>query len=417
MARDKKAVIMNISTRGSVNYNRWTLTDGIAQLHTWMKTIFNLTLMFVAGLGLAVSVFVFAPRAQAQDQVPPPMPAGQTFTDAQLQQLLGPIALYPDPLIAIMLPAATLPTEIVVADRYVSGGGDPNQIDQQPWDPNVQALAHYPAVLKWMDDNLNWTTQLGEAFQNQQDDVMNAVQELRTQAYNLGNLQSTPEQQVVNDNGYIEIVPANPDDLYVPQYQPDQVYSDQYVAGAPYVTYGAGFIIGPWLIGDFDWRHHHLYHWDHDHPRPHGWWHQPPQYRANYLNAGHARVWVAPNRVGFAPNGGGYDRGYERNYNNRLPWTAPAVNRPPPAPAREERPNAFIGIQNSHDTRDYSNRGERSMETMPQFHNLGGFHGGAPAGGGYHGAPAGGGYHGAPAGGGSHGAPAGGGGGGGGGRH
>jgi Protein of unknown function (DUF3300) len=376
LAIDKKAAIMNIDRRGSVNYNRWAIRDG--QYCDWMKTIFNLILIF--GLGLAACT----PWAQAQDEVPPPMPAGQTFNDAQLQQLMGPIALYPDPLIAIMLPAATLPTQIVMADRYVNAGGDPNQIDQQPWDPNVQALAHYPAVLKWMDDNLNWTTQLGEAFQNQQDDVMNAVQELRTQAYNLGNLQSTPEQQVVDDNGYIEIVPANPDDLYVPQYQPDQAYYDQPVVGAPYVTFGVGFVIGPWLCGDFDWHNHHLIRWDRNNPRPAGWWHQDPQFRANYVAAGRVNVWNPSHAGGLAPN---YDRGYD----NRLPWTAPAVNRPAPAP-EEQRPNAFIGIQSSHDTRDYSNRGERSMETMPQFHNLGGFHGGEPAGGGYRGgAPAGGG--------------------------
>lgn len=363
------------------------MTDGPALLlHTRMKTIFNVILIF--GLGLAVSLSGIAPRALAQDEVPPPMPAGQTFNDAQLQQLLGPIALYPDPLIAIMLPAATLPAQIVMADRYVSGGGDPNQIDQQPWDPNVQALAHYPAVLKWMDDNLNWTTQLGQAFQDQQDDVMNAVQELRTQAYNLGNLQSTPEQQVTDDNGYIEILPANPNDLYVPQYQPNQVYYNQ-PYGAPYVTFGVGFVIGPWLCGDFDWHNHHLIYWDHAHPRPADWWHQAPAYRANYVAAGHATVWNPANRAAFAPAYQG-DRGYD----NRLPWTAPAVNRPAPAP--EERPNAFIGIQSSHDTRDYSNRGERSMETMQQFRNLGGFHaGGAPAGNVHSAPPAG-----APAGGG-----------------
>ena len=69
------------------------------------------------------------------------MPAYQPLAYQQLDQLLGPIALYPDPLIALILPASTLPTQIVLADRYVSGGGDPNQIDQQPWDPSVQALA------------------------------------------------------------------------------------------------------------------------------------------------------------------------------------------------------------------------------------------------------------------------------------
>jgi hypothetical protein len=124
------------------------------------------------------------------------MAAYQPMAAAQLDQLLGPIALYPDPLIAQILPGSTLPTQIVLADRYVSGGGDPNQIDQQPWDPSVQALARYPNVLKWMDDNLNWTTELGQAFLNQQQDVMDSIQRLRQSAYNLSNLQSTPQQQV-----------------------------------------------------------------------------------------------------------------------------------------------------------------------------------------------------------------------------
>ena len=105
---------------------------------------------------------------RAQAAVPPPMPAYQVLPAAQLDQLLGPIALYPDPLIAEILPASTLPTQIVLADRYITGGGDPNQIDQQPWDASVQAVARYPSVLKWMDDNLNWTTQTGQAFLNQQ---------------------------------------------------------------------------------------------------------------------------------------------------------------------------------------------------------------------------------------------------------
>ena len=171
------------------------------------------------------------------------MPVYQPLSDEQLDQLLGPIALYPDPLIAQILPASTLPTQIVLADRYVSGGGDPNQIDQQPWDPSVQALARYPEVLKWMDDNLNWTTEVGQAFLNQPQDVMDSIQRLRQSAYNLGNLQSTPQQQVVNDGGYIEIVPADPQVIYVPVYQPDQVYY-QTGYGPPFITFGIGFAIG-----------------------------------------------------------------------------------------------------------------------------------------------------------------------------
>src|SRR5476649_2635361 len=104
---------------------------------------------------------------RAQAAVPPPMPAYQPLPAAQLDQLLGPIALCPDPLIAEILPTSTLPTQIVLADRYIVGGGDPNQIGQQPWEASVQAMAHYPKVLKWMDDNLGATTELGEAFLNQ----------------------------------------------------------------------------------------------------------------------------------------------------------------------------------------------------------------------------------------------------------
>ncbi len=400
-----------MNTRGRIS-----VKTSSTMLHIRMKTIFNLLLIF--------ALAVFVARAQAQDDVPPPMPAEQTFTDAQLQQLLGPIALYPDPLIAIILPAATLPSQIVMADRYVSAGGDPNQIDQQPWDPNVQALAHYPDVLRWLDNNLNWTTQLGQAFQDQQQDVMSAIQELRTDAYNLGNLQSTPQQQVSNDNGYIEIIPADPNSIYVPQYQPNQVYYDQPYSGSSFIVFGTPFLIGPWLCGDFDWRAHHLIYWDHDHPRPANWWHQRPDERASYIAAGHARVWDGANRPVYNRAYQG-DRGYNNppaahdirnNYNNNLPWTS-GPNHPAPAPG--DHPNAFIGIENSHDTWNYSGRGEQSMQTMPQFHDLGAFHGGnAPNGSQYHGGnpPPAGGFHGgtAPAGGGYRGGtPAGGGGGGG----
>ena len=156
--------------------------------------------------------------ARAQMPAPPPAPEVQLRSGAELDQLLGPIALYPDPLMAQILPAATLPSEIVLADRYVNGGGDPNFIDQQPWDPSVKALARYPTILKWMDDNLAWTTALGQAFLYQQQDVMASIQRLRAQAQALGNLQTTPQENVIIDNGIIEIVPANPQVIYVPVY-------------------------------------------------------------------------------------------------------------------------------------------------------------------------------------------------------
>jgi hypothetical protein len=133
-----------------------------------------------------------------------------------------------------------LPAQIVLADRYVIGGGDPNQIGQQPWDASVQAMARYATVLKWMDDNLNWTTELGQAFLNQQPDVINSIQRLRASASKLGNLQSSPQQQVVADGGNIEIVPADPQVIYVPVYQPAQVYYDT-AYGSPFITFGIGW--------------------------------------------------------------------------------------------------------------------------------------------------------------------------------
>jgi Protein of unknown function (DUF3300) len=356
-----------------------------------MKTIFRIILLM---LGLA------ALTACAQDEVPPPTPNYQSLSDPQLQQLLGPIALYPDPLIGVMLPAATLPTQIVIVDRYISNGGDPSQLDQDQYDPNVIALAHYPDVLKWMDDNLNWTTQLGQTFLNQQPDIISAIQELRTTAYNLGNLQSTPQMQVIDDNGYIEILPANPDNLYVPEYQPNQVY-DQPPSGPPYISFSVGYIVGPWLCSDFDWHRHHLVYWNSNFPRPVNWWKITPAQRTAYYTR-YTTTWNSANRPASA---GGYhgDRGYQ---NNSVNWSVPVAIGPAPTlgghpePVLGEHPepvlgdhpestfgdhpepvlgghdeapnNAFIGIQSAQQTRSYSNRGQQSMQTMPQ--------GGAPAG-------------------------------------
>ncbi|MGA9450028.1 MAG: DUF3300 domain-containing protein [Verrucomicrobiia bacterium] len=306
-----------------------------------------------------------ASTASVQPTGPPLAPAYQPLSNRQLDQLLGPIALYPDPLLAQILPASTLPTQIVLADRYVTGGGDANQIGQQPWDGSVQALAHYPNVLKYMDDNLYWTTEVGQAFLNQQQDVMDSIQRLRAWAQNLGNLQSTPQQQVVNDGGDIEILPAEPQVVYVPVYQPDEVYY-QSDFGAPFITFGIGFPLGGWLNCDFDWHHHYLIAWNRDHPRPADWWHERPAQRAATITS-HTTVWHSVNHPGFI-TANRSDRGWNNPF---VRSTAPVVNRlawvPVQQTALPSRPvsnGAFIGIQSSHETRTFSERGERSMETI-----------------------------------------------------
>src|SRR5438105_2993075 len=105
--------------------------------------------------------------------------ASAPFTSSQLEQLTGAIALYPDPLVAQVLPACTYPLDIVKAARLVRSGATAAQIDQQDWDPSVKAVAHYPGVLELLDNNLEWTQQLGQAFLAQPDDVMQAIQRLR----------------------------------------------------------------------------------------------------------------------------------------------------------------------------------------------------------------------------------------------
>lgn len=369
-----------------------------------MKRIFNLTILFFALGALPLC---------AQEAAPPPAPAYQPLSQYQLDLMLAPFALYPDPLISEMLPVATFPAQIVMADRYLSSGGDPNAIDQlPPWDPSVQALLHYPTVLQWMDTNLQWTTEVGQAFLNQQQDVMDSIQRLRRDAYNMGNLQSTEQQQVIDDGGDIEILPADEDDVYLPDYQPTEIY---YQAGYP-ITFGTAFPIGGWLYCDFDWHHHNLVFWDHDHPRPSGWWRELPD-RRNADLAGHGAVWHPDNHPGMSITGRN-DRGWgnqgapitrgmpPKNFtpppghtgqpNPGLaghPTPGPVIH-PSPAPVIHPQPTpvnrggmagqprsgsspvehygvshptstgAYIGVQSSQNTRAYSERGQQSMQTV-----------------------------------------------------
>jgi hypothetical protein len=270
----------------------------------------------------------------AQDGAPPPAPGAAAWSSTDLDQMLGPIALYPDPLIGLILPAATVPSQIVLANRYVSEGGDPNQIAEQPLDPSVQGLAHYPTVLKWMDDNLAWTTELGEAFANQQSDVMDSIQRLRAKAQALGNLQSTPQENVQSDDGTIDITPADPDDIYVPDYQPDQIY---YQPGV-YCSFGIGFPIGVWLGFDWDWRHHHLISWGPGHLRPPDWWRRAPGARRKEFPTQDSGLWRPKTHAASVIVAGG-DRGYENRPVSRA-YAVPRLPAPREAPRPATRPAA-----------------------------------------------------------------------------
>jgi uncharacterized membrane protein YgcG len=219
-------------------------------------------------------------RAQAAPQGAP-APAYAQQSPEQLQQLVAPIALYPDSLVAQILAAATFPEQVVEADRWVQanpslkGSALGQAVDQQPWDPSVKALTAFPSVLGNMDKNLSWTSSLGDAYYNQQQDVMNAVQVMRQRAQQAGNLKTTPQETVTDQDSTISIEPVTPDVVYVPAYDPWLIYGAPIVAwpgwypypglwfGGPYLSFGVGFGIG-WLGGygwgwhnwGFDWRNH-----------------------------------------------------------------------------------------------------------------------------------------------------------------
>lgn len=234
----------------------------------------------LAGVALVAS-FLLAGQVRAQGTTPappgPPPQATPVYSSAQLDQMLAPIALYPDDLLGQILMAATYPLEIVQADRWLQLPGNASlhgpelaqALQQQPWDASVKALVAFPQVLSVMDNNLQWTEELGEAFLAQQADVMDRVQQLRSRAQAARTLNSTPQQTVTSTGQAIEIAPATPDMVYVPVYDPDIVYGEwpypdylPYYFDVPGYALGSfiGFaIIAPWWGWDhWDWAHHRL---------------------------------------------------------------------------------------------------------------------------------------------------------------
>jgi hypothetical protein len=178
-----------------------------------------------------------------------PQPQMQPLNAQQLEQLVAPIALYPDPLVAQVLTASTYPAQVADADRWRQSQGyaPAEQIaagaEALNWDPSVKALTAFPQVLAEMDRNMRWTTDLGNAYYNQPQDILQAVQVMRQRAQAAGNLQTTPQETVSYDQGNIEVAPANPQVVYVPAYNPWAVY------GQPMSPYPGFSLLG--AIGSF----------------------------------------------------------------------------------------------------------------------------------------------------------------------
>src|SRR3984893_15837728 len=221
----------------------------------------------------------FAYQIDASNSQPPPQAALQS-TD-QLQELVAPIALYPDALVAQILSAATYPDQVVEAGKWMQQNkglqGDQlaQEVDKQSWDPSVKALTQFPAVLANMNQNLAWTSELGDAHVNQQQELTQAIQTMRERAKQAGNLNTTPQEKVSTKGKTIVFQPVATDMVYVPQYDPWLVYGAPMAIfpgwypypglflDGPGIGFGLGFGVG--LFAGFGWGWHHWgYDWHHD---------------------------------------------------------------------------------------------------------------------------------------------------------
>lgn len=357
--------------------------------------------------GLQVARLNAAPPAQST-QSEPDQSQPARLTPQELQQLLAPIALYPDALVAQILAASAYPTQIVEAERFLQE--NPNlkdaalgtEVDKQDWDPSVKALTQFPSVLANMDKDLSWTSTLGDANLNQPAEVMDAIQFLRKKAQEAGNLKNTPQETVANQGSNVTIQPANPEIVYVPEYDPTLVYGypiflwpgfyPWWVVPGPYIYFGAGFGIGPffgfgwgWRAWGCDWPHRGLIYGGGRYV-----FHSRAFYDRNAYFHGNYR--------GYAPFERG-DRGL-RGYSPPagrpgVPSGRPPAGVPSNRPQTGTRSGPFDGIARGGDTRSYSSRGQSSLGAAPRG-GSGGARGGAgrSSGGGVRGGGSGGGAHG-----------------------
>jgi hypothetical protein len=367
-------------------------------------------LVLVLSVSLVFPAFAQQPESPATSPEPRP-----TFTQQELDQMLAPIALYPDSLLSQILMASTYPLEIVEATRWskanpnLTGEQAVQAVEQNGWDPSVKSLVAFPQILSMMDEKLAWTERLGDAFLAQQQQVMDTVQNLRQKAYGAGNLKSNDQVRVDQQGQTIVVQPANPQVVYVPYYDPTVVYGPWWWPAYPPVYWrpwpgyyehpglGAGFAWGVgvtvglgFFFGAFDWPHRHInvvtvnnFYFRNNAVRV--WEHDPIHrvgvpYRDAGLRQRFGRMSAAPEarRAFRGHDASAFERrsGLGVRPEARVPNSrseighsetrrAPSGMREPGAlsrPAVEQRPHAFEGVGHGADVRNYSARGHASAE-------------------------------------------------------
>lgn len=333
-------------------------------------TIYRLTIGLIIACALLFGFALLPTQARAQENGY--AETSPTYSREELAQMLAPIALYPDALLSQILMASTYPIEVIEADRWRKR--NPNLQDEvlddalaaQNWDPSVKALCHFPDLLALMSERIGETTDLGNAFLAQEEQVMATVQQLRAAAYAQGNLPTNDRQTVVVEKETIIIEPADPRIIYVPYYDPYTIYGSWwYPAYAPYywgppgVSIGFGlyywpgfyfsFTFGNWSY--FDWHRHYIHIDIHKRPRyvrhdrwfdrPGRWQHAPVHRRGvAYRDSRTARRYgQAPRAVQYRRDTRGFPERQELNRTGR------SIDRNRQAQQRVERQQAERTVQ------------------------------------------------------------------------
>jgi hypothetical protein len=397
----------------------------------------NLTKAFMHALAWFVIVLLIAPAGvMAQDKGEAAQPA--KFKQEELDQMLAPVALYPDSLLTQVLMASTYPLEVVQADRWAKQNKDmkgdalAKALEAQPWDPSVKSLVNFPQVLTMMSEKLELTQKLGDAFLAQQKDVMDTIQNLRKKAEASGNLKTTKEQKVIVEKETIIIESANPQVIYVPSYNPTVVYGAwAYPSYPPYPYYPPGYGVGAAFVTGVAVGAAWGYAWGHSN------WHggdvdidvnrntninsniNREKYKQQYQGKGQAGQgqWQhdASHRGGAAYRDQGTAQKYNRGTGGEAAKSREAyrgraeasrqdlskggadqfkgrqdagqqggqkMDRGSGSPGQTDRGGAFSGMDRGGSaTRDFSNRGSSSRQSMSSGSRGGGSSGGAARGG------------------------------------
>jgi hypothetical protein len=331
---------------------------------------------------IAVLAVVAAAGCIAEETPPPPPGVGPALSaplgEERLEQLVAPVALYPDPLLLNILTAATYPAEVVEARRWLAdpenaalrGDSLAAALAEKSWDPSVKALVPFAAILKMMDDHLDWTQSLGEAFLAQQAEVMDVVQKLRRRAESAGRLVSGPQQLVGEEEGAVTILPPPSQMIYVPSYNPWCVYGAwPYPAYPPYffapwsgicmppdylIAFDIGVFLpfGFWEWGRFDWRHHWI-RIDHEHYQHFNPQHLPQGdvWQHDLFHRGGVPYHNPRNAEQFQPGADGHRafRGFEPREGAAPTYRAPPV---------------FEGYGARHEVESHASRGSSSLHGM-----------------------------------------------------